>query len=110
MRTALTIRNSPSGPVLSPFFAKCQFVLFVEPDGAAQEWIRNFEGRSDVLAAWILGGDVRRVICGFIDRAAAAALIRAGLDVRIGPCDLPVIQLLSLFESLPRADAAPNPD
>ncbi|MGE0748631.1 MAG: hypothetical protein AB7K86_25440 [Rhodospirillales bacterium] len=103
MRTAMTVRISPSGPMLSPFFAKCQFVLFLDPDGVAQEWIRNYERQSAILAAWILGEGVRRLVCGFIDPVAAAALLGAGLDVRIGPCDLPVREVLQLFEALPRA-------
>jgi hypothetical protein len=32
------------------------------------------------------------------------------VDVRIGPCDLPVPELLRLFESLPRADASTIPE
>lgn len=105
MRTALTVRNTPVGPMLSPFFAKCQFVLFVDSVVNAAEWIRNYEGRATLVTAWILAGAAEHLICGHIDPATAAALRRAGIDVRLGPCTVPVEHLLATFDWLRRVDA-----
>jgi len=108
MRTALTVRNTPVGPMLSPFFAKCQFVLFVDSVVNAAEWIRNYEGRAALIAAWIREGAVEHAICGHIDPATAAALAAAGIDVRVGPCTVPVEHLIASFDWLLRVDGAPT--
>ena len=106
MRTAFTVWNTTAGPVLSPFFARCQFVLIVDPPGAEQEWIRNFEGSSKLVCAWIIAARVGRVICGFVDEAAFAVLRAAGVDVRVGPCDVPVRDLVGVLDALPLPTAA----
>ena len=56
------------------------------------------DGQCDRLAT----AGVSRLICGFIDRAGHDALVASGVDVRVGACRGPALQLVACFYELPK--------
>lgn len=100
---ALIVRSGAPKARLSPFFAKASGVMLVEPDSDDTRYIANDDGTSEGMCREILGHRVQRVVVGYIDAPAAHRLTKAGLDVRLGPCSLPVEDLIARFDELPRA-------
>ncbi|WP_454656229.1 hypothetical protein [Bosea beijingensis] len=90
--------------MLSPFFAKCDGVLLIDPDGAQkQEFRANSERTGEATCDLILATGITKLICGFIDEADRSLLSALGLDIRLGSCSRPVTILAREFDILPKA-------
>jgi hypothetical protein len=101
--TAILVINSRSGPMLCPFFAKCDGVLMVDPTRKTEEFHRHDQSDEKSLCDLILALKPGALVCGFIGEAEKERLRAAGIDVRLGSCSCPVGELFAGFHSLPRA-------
>lgn len=101
--TAILVINSRSGPVLCPFFGKCDGVLLVDRKGRSAEL--HYRDRSDgkPLCDLILELKPDRLVCGFISEAEKQKLRNAGIDVRLGSCSCSIDELFADFHTLPQA-------
>lgn len=90
--------------MLSPFFAKCDGVLLIDPDDARNSEFRaNSERTGQSTCQLVLATGITKLICGFIDEADRNRLSAFGVDVRLGSCSRPVPMLAREFEILPKA-------
>lgn len=90
--------------MLSPFFAKCDGVLLIDPDDAQKcEYRANSERTGDATCDLVLATGSTKLICGFIDEADRSRLSALGVDVRLGSCSRPVSLLAHEFDILPKA-------
>lgn len=101
--TAMLVINSRSGPVLCPFFAKCDGVLLIDRSDKSTEFHRHGCGDAESLCDLIVTLKPRELICGFIGEAEKQRLQKAGIDVRLGSCSCSVDELLAKLNDLPRA-------
>ncbi len=99
---ALMVRSDTPEAALSPLFAKAGWILFVEPATDSRALVRNRGRSSDWVCQEVLCRGARRLACGFIDPTALGRLTAAGVDVRLGPCSVPALELIERFATLPR--------
>ncbi|MDE2135687.1 MAG: hypothetical protein KGJ49_13955 [Alphaproteobacteria bacterium] len=85
---------------MSPFFAKSDGVLLVDP-GKTPVYVANDIHDLETLCRLVRDADARRLICGFIPHDACASLQSAGVDVRFGSCAVSIECLLAGFAALP---------
>ncbi len=89
--------------VLSPFFAKADGLLIVDPITHAREFQKNAERTSGSTCALILASGATRLVCGFIAKPDRDRLSELGIDVRLGSCASRVDALVREFATLPTA-------
>ena len=96
------IAQSDTSP-LSPFFAKAGCIAVVRPGRCTPIYFKNQAWTGDWICNLLAEQGVTRLICGFINPKARECLTARGVDIRYGPCRKPAIELVSVFEDLPRA-------
>lgn len=101
-KTAMLVINSRLGPVLCPFFAKCDGVLLVDERGRSTEFHQHNRSDAKSLCDLILALRPRALVCGFIGEAEKRRLGSAGIDVRLGSCSCSIDELVAGFRDLPR--------
>lgn len=102
-RTAVIVAKLGTGPVLCPFFGKCDGVWTVEAGTGAVEFHANPQRTSDALCDLILAIHPARLICSFIGKREKRRLSGAGIDVRLASCAHPIEELVTGFEGLAAA-------
>ncbi len=88
---------------LSPFFAKADGLLIVDPITHAIEFQKNDERTSGSICALILASGAKRLVCGFIAKPERDRLSELGIDIRLGSCASRVESLVRQFATLPTA-------
>lgn len=89
--------------VLSPFFAKSDGLLVVDPCSHARAFRRSPERTSGAICELILASGPDRLVCGFIAGPDRDALCARGMDIRIGSCACSIDALVRDFDRLPSA-------
>lgn len=103
-RIAVLVARGRRKAMLSPFFAKCDGVLLIDPDDAKKHEFRaNSERTGEAACDLVLATGINRLICGFIDEADRSRLSALGVDIRLGSCSRPVAMLAREFDVLPKA-------
>lgn len=100
-RTAVTVMNAGSVPVLCPFFGKCEGILLIDSRTNAREFHPNPERTAASLCALIAKESPERLICGFIASPERDKLRAKGIDVRTGSCSCSIDELTACFCDLP---------
>jgi hypothetical protein len=100
---ALLVSRSRQRTLLSPFFAKCDGLLLIDPLAPVREFRPNRERTNESICALILGSGATRLVCGFIAAAERERLAGCGIDVRVGSCARSVACLVREFDALPSA-------
>jgi predicted Fe-Mo cluster-binding NifX family protein len=93
--------NSGPLPLLCPFFDKCDGVLMHNAMDGSTEFHPHDRSDGKSMCDLVLKLKADRMICGFIGGPEMQRLRSAGIDVRLGPCNCPVDELLSSFATLP---------
>ena len=101
--TAMLVINSRSGPVLCPFFAKCNGVLLINPTDGSAEFHRHDRLDAKSLCDLILALSPRALVCGFIGETEKQRLHIAGIDIRLGSCSCSIDELVAGLHNLPVA-------
>ena len=101
--TAMLVINSRSGPVLCPFFSKCDGVLLIDQAGKPTGFHHCDRSDAKSLCDLILALNPDALVCGFIAEAEKLRLELAGIDVRLGSCSCSIDELFAGFRDLPRA-------
>jgi hypothetical protein len=107
---ALLVSRSRQRTLLSPFFAKCDGLLLIDPLAPVREFRPNRERTNESICALILGSSVTRLVCGFIAAAERERLAGCGIDVRVGSCARSVASLVREFDALPSATSLHGED
>jgi hypothetical protein len=102
-KTAILVTNSALGPILCPFFGKCDGVLLIDETGAAGEFHPHDRSDAKSLCKLILTLKPSTLICGFIGAKEKQRLWKTGIDVRLGSCSLSINELFATCHNLPRA-------
>jgi hypothetical protein len=102
-RTALLVMVVEGEMMLCPFFAKCDGVLVVDPDGGDCEFRPKTGRTTDAACELIMETGANRLILGFIPGTAVRKLRAAGVDIRLGSCACTVDDLAACFDHLPAA-------
>lgn len=89
--------------VLSPFFAKSDGLLMIDPGTHAREFRRIPERTTEATCKLVLASGTTRLVCGFVAKRGRDHLFAHGVDIRIGSCARSVDMLVNEFESLPVA-------
>ncbi len=100
---AVVVARSQRKAMLSPFFAKCDGLLIVDPDAPAREFRANTERTGAFMCDLILASGIRKLVCGFIPERDRDRLSACGVEIRIGSCARPVEALIREFDVLPTA-------
>jgi predicted Fe-Mo cluster-binding NifX family protein len=100
---ALLVAHAHGKTMLSPFFAKCEGILVIDPRATKHGFLANTERTKQSICDLILKSGVTRLVCGFISEPERDKLSAAGIDVRLGSCVCPVHDLAASFEMLPMA-------
>ena len=103
LRIAILVMASDEGPVLCPFFGKCDGFLVLDPLAPAAEFHCNKHRTADDLCDRIVRSGANAVVCGFIGKAEKRRLLAADIDVRLGSCTCSVDELVAGFANLPPA-------
>jgi hypothetical protein len=101
--TAMLVINSRSGPVLCPFFSKCDGVLLMDRTGEPTGFHRCNRSDANSLCDLILALNPDALVCGFIAEAERQRLQQAGIDIRLGSCSCSIDELFAGFPNLPHA-------
>lgn len=99
-RVAIIVARSRTGPVLCPFFGKCDGVWIIETRTAVGEFHGNPERTAQALCDLLLALRPTRLICSFIGKKEKQRLSEAGIDIRLGSCACPIDELVADFERL----------
>lgn len=83
---ALLVSRSRRRTLLSPFFAKCDGLLLIDPLAPVREFWPNGERTREFTCSLVLSSGAKRLVCGFIACAEQKRLAAAGIDVRVGSC------------------------
>lgn len=100
---AVVVARSQRKAILSPFFAKCDGLLIIDPDAPAREFRANIERTSAFMCDLILASGVTKLVCGFIADPDRDKLSACGVEIRIGSCARSVEALIREFDTLPVA-------
>ena len=98
---ALIVSADAEDAPLSPFFAMAPWLMLVPGEGERTAIQRNAGFQADGLIDLIAGLAPNQVICGHIPPDAAERLMDLGIDVRVGPCSVPAISLVTRAHVLP---------
>lgn len=107
---ALLVSRSRQKTMLSPFFAKCDGLLLVDPDVPARDFRPNRERTNESTCDLILSSGATRLVCGYIAGAERERLASSGIDVRVGSCARSVASLVREFDVLPSASTLQGND
>lgn len=100
---ALVVARGQRKAILSPFFAKCDGLLIIDPDAPGREFRANTERTSAFMCELILASGVTKLVCGFIPEPDRSRLSACGVEIRIGSCARSVEALIREFDALPVA-------
>lgn len=100
---AVLVARSQRRAMLSPFFAKCDGVLVLDPTSRGRRFRANPARTSESTCELVLASGANRLVCGFVGTSERDKLRAAGVDIRIGSCARTVKDLVSSFEMLPPA-------
>ncbi len=100
---AVLVARNQRKTMLSPFFAKCDGLLIVNPNARAREFRANTERTTEAICGLILTSGITKLVCGFIAKPDRDRLFASGVDVRIGSCARSVDALVREFDTLPAA-------
>ncbi|MBA4208236.1 MAG: hypothetical protein C0454_01755 [Parvibaculum sp.] len=100
---ALIVARSQRRAVLSPFFAKSDGLLVVDPTSRIRRFRVNSARTNESICELILASGATRLVCGYVGMSECDKLRAAGIDIRIGSCARTVSDLVSSFETLPPA-------
>lgn len=89
--------------MLSPFFAKSEGLLVVDPGTHTREFRQNPARTTEATCDLILASGTSRLVCGFIAKPDRDNLSAQGIDIRIGSCARSIDALVRDFENLPSA-------
>lgn len=89
--------------VLSPFFAKSDGLLVIDPVARRRRYRANAARTNEAICELILASGATRLICGFVGAPERDGLRAAGTDIRLASCAHSVADLVSAFETLPSA-------
>lgn len=103
LRIAILVMDSDDGPLLCPFFGKCDGFLFLDGLAPTTEFHCNKQRTAGDLCDRIVISGANAVVCGFIGEAERRKLRAAGIDVRLGSCACSVDDLAAGFANLPLA-------
>ena len=98
---ALTLSSESDEVPLSPFFARCRWVAFLDLESGGVRRVQNRLRSAEFLVERILAEMPGRLICGFIDARSARRLRDSGIDLRLGPCSVPARRLVHEAWRLP---------
>lgn len=101
--TAILVIKTRSGPVLCPFFGKCDGVLLIDHAGKSINFHDRDRSGAKSLCDLILELKPAGLVCGFIGEAEKQRLREAGIDARLGSCSCSIDELFADFQNLPRA-------
>lgn len=113
---ALLVSRNRQRTMLSPFFAKCDGLLLIDPFAPVREFRPNRERTSTSICDLILSSGATRLVCGFITGTERERLAASGIDIRVGSCARSLASLVREFDTLPSAaslkgdDIALHPD
>jgi hypothetical protein len=100
---AVLVARPRKKAILSPFFAKSDGLLVVDPGTHSHQFQRNPERTTEATCKLILASGTTRLVCGFIGKSDRDHLSAHGVDIRIGSCARSVDALVREFENLPAA-------
>jgi len=100
---AVPVINSLSGPILCPFFQKCDGVLLIDGAGNSTEFHQRDRSGVKPLCDLIVELKPGALVCSFVGETEKQKLRNAGIDVRLGSCSCSIEELLAGFHNLPRA-------
>ncbi len=100
---ALLVARDRRKYALSPFFAKSDGLLVVDPAEPRRQYRANAARTSESACGLILASGATRLICGYVAVPDRDRLRAAGIDIRVGSCSRTVNDLVTSFESLPAA-------
>jgi len=100
---AVVVARSQRKAMLSPFFAKCDGLLIIDPDALTREYRTNTERTNAFMCDLILANGITKLVCGFIPEPDRDRLFASGVDIRIGSCARPIEALVREFDALPVA-------
>ena len=100
---AVPVINSLYGPMLCPFFQKCDGVLLIDGAAKSTEFHQRDRSGAKSLCDLILELKPRALVCSFVGETEKQELRNAGIDVRLGSCSCSIEELLAGFHDLPRA-------
>lgn len=100
---AILVVVSGNRVMLSPFFAKSDGLLVLDLAAATRSFQPNNQRTGQATCGLVLRSGVNRFICSFVAVPERDRLLEAGLDVRIGSCSCPVVDLARDFDGLPTA-------
>jgi len=102
-RIVVLVMNAGSVPVLSPFFAKCEGVLLLDPAEPSPEFYPRDRTGVKSICDIITELKPEYVICGYVGEAEKRRLRASGIDVRLGSCSCSVEELATRVRKLPEA-------
>jgi len=100
---ALLVARNQRRFALSPFFAKSDGLLLVDPVARRRRYRTNPDRTQQSTCDLILASGATRLICGFVGGPERDRLRAAGIDVRVASCARAVNDLVASFETLPSA-------
>jgi hypothetical protein len=101
--TAVLVSMVASGPILCPFFGKCDGLILIDPQDKPEKLYKGIDPTAEALCDLIIKLRPQRLICGFIREPEKAKLRAAGIDVRLGSCTCAIDELVACFCDLPKA-------
>ncbi len=102
IRLVLIVLRADETTPLPPFYGRAGWLLRV--DRSEQfTFIRNFGGTAKWVSRTVIDSEAEGLICAHVDADALTHLTAAGIDIRLGPCSVPAIELVGRFAELPRA-------
>ena len=101
--TAVTVIKDGTSYLMCPFFGKCDGILIIDFPRAHVVFAANPERTAQLLCGTIIATGASRLICGFIPDAECRQLRAVGVDVRLGSCAREIEDLVTEFDTLPRA-------
>ncbi|MDP6012462.1 MAG: hypothetical protein QF629_02795 [Alphaproteobacteria bacterium] len=108
-KVALLVSDEADNAALSPFFSLAPWLMLVRSHGERPVIQRIDDHDSEGLISFIAGLAPALMICGHIPSDAAKRFTDAGIDVRVGPCSVPAISLVTRAHVLPHPRATTTP-
>jgi hypothetical protein len=102
-RTGIMVAMRPEGPILCPFFARCDGLVVFAADGAIETFPADPARGEQAMCDLISKCRVERLVCGFIAEPYRALLRARGVDIRLGSCREAIPALAARFDALPSA-------
>jgi len=102
-RTGVMVAMRAEGPILCPFFARCDGVVVFSADGAIETFPAGSASGERSICDVITESGIERLVCGFIADPYHALLRARGVDVRLGSCREAIAALAARFDTLPSA-------